>query len=82
MVLKVEYVSPNRRDGLVLTFVKGNMESYIDLTFCSPNMQAWILDWRVMEEVALFFRYAMKGMRCPEQAKRVRRFKEEHREPL
>lgn len=76
-------------DGLVPTFVKGNMELYIDLTFCSPNMLARILDWRVMEEVEcgsdhqpISVRYTMKGIRFPEEAKWVRRFKEEHREPL
>lgn len=38
-------------DGLTPTFVKGEMEAYIDLTFCSERLVTKIRHWGVMDEV-------------------------------
>lgn len=77
-------------DGLVPTFVKGAMESFIDLTFCSFGLVDKVVQWRVMEEAEcgsdhqpISLKVAVgKKMMKPQDVPRIRRFREELREPL
>lgn len=77
-------------DGRIPTFVKGGMESFIDLTFCTPGLADKILQWRVMEEkeccsdhqpIILQMNLEKLSRPCSGPT-RFRKLKEELREPL
>lgn len=78
-------------DGGTPTFVKGEMEAFIDLTFCSSKLAGRIRYWRVMEEVDCASDHIPIQVQINLNKRhgiakaapiRLKKFKESHRTPL